>query len=45
MVYRQLVVNDLDPAEWFELVYGFATKAAEQIKPSSKLLNDPMDFN
>ena len=45
VVYRQLIINDLDPTEWFEMVNGFVVQAAEQIKPSSKHLNDAMDLN
>lgn len=31
--------------KWHSLVYGFVLKAAENVRPSSRLLNDSLDIN
>jgi chaperonin GroEL (HSP60 family) len=45
VVAYQLIANDLDVRKWHSMLYGFVIKATERIRPSSRLLNDSMDFN
>ena len=40
-----MIVNDLDVRKWHSTLYGFVIKATERVWPSSKLLNDKMNFN
>lgn len=45
VVTEQLLANKLSVRKWHSLVFGFVTKAAEQVRPSSRLLNDSLDIN
>jgi 1-phosphatidylinositol-3-phosphate 5-kinase len=40
-----LLAADIDIKKWHALIHEFVIKAVEQIKPSSKLLNDSMNLN
>lgn len=38
-------MSNLALDKWHDKVFGFLVKAAERVRPSSRLLNDSMDFN
>ena len=45
IVALALLAADIDIKKWHALIHEFVIKAVEQIKPSSKLLNDSMNLN
>ena len=45
VVCEQLFVNDLSAAKWESMLTEFVMKAVEAVKPSSRMLGDPMDIN
>lgn len=45
VVAEQLLANNLNVRKWHSILYGFIQKAVEQVRPSSRLLNDSIDIN
>ena len=45
VVCQQLNINDLSVPKWESMLTKFVLKAVEQVKPSSRMLGDPMDIN
>ena len=45
VVVEQLFLNELSHDKWESLLTDFVMKAVEQVKPSSRMLGDPMDIN
>ena len=45
VITEQLLANQLSVRKWHSLIFGLITKAAEHVRPSSRLLNDSLDIN